>query len=227
MDACSTLRPPLSSRLGLSDPQHRSRSHESLLTLWEWRREMTELYADIRALDPLTGWQRWRSARHHLFRHHPQSPIAPPQRALFPGLSYFEYEPSLRFTIELDDAEPVAATTMTAGEDGEVKLVPFARTRGLKQAVGAELTLFWIEGYGGGVFLPFGDPTNGVDSFAGGRYLLDTIKGADLGWTPDGKVVLDFNFAYNPSCAYSDQWVCPLPPPENRLAEPITAGERM
>jgi uncharacterized protein len=227
MDACSNLPRALSSRPGLSDPQNGNRSHESLLTLWEWRRVMTELYADIRSQDPVTGWQRWRFERHRLFRHHPQSPIASSQRASFPGLSYFEYEPSLRFTVELEDAEPVAATTAAAGKAGEMKLVPFARTRGLKQAVGAELTLFWIEGYGGGAFLPFGDLTNGVDSFAGGRYLLDTIKGADLGWTPDGKVVLDFNFAYNPSCAYSDQWVCPLTPQENRLAEPITAGERM
>ena len=101
MDAASNPRPALSSRLDLSDPHHRSHSHESLVTLWEWRRVTTELYADIRALDPITGWQRWRSARHHLFRDHPQSPIALHQRPSFPGLSYFEYRPSLRSRLNL------------------------------------------------------------------------------------------------------------------------------
>jgi uncharacterized protein len=197
------------------------------LTLWEWRRLITELYAEIRTLDPVMGWQRWQSTRDDLFRNHVQSPIAPPERASFVGLNYFAYEPSLRFIVELDGLEKVTSTRIAESEDGEVRLLPFARTRGLRRAVGAELTLFWIEGYGGGVFLPFRDPTNGSESFAGGRYLLDTIKGADLGWTHDGKVVLDFNFAYNPSCSYSDQWVCPLAPPENKLGRPIRAGERI
>jgi uncharacterized protein (DUF1684 family) len=208
-------------------PMHRSLSDLHRLTLWEWRRLIAELYAEIRTLDPIIGWQRWRSTRDHLFRIHVQSPIALPERASFVGLNYFAYEPSLRFIVELDGLREVTSTTIAAGEDGEVTLLPFARTRGLERAVGAELTLFWVEGYGGGVFLPFGDATNGTESFAGGRYLLDTVKGADLGWTHDGKVVLDFNFAYNPSCSYSDQWVCPLAPPENKLVRPICAGERI
>ena len=110
--------------------------------------------------------------------------------------------------------------------DPTVTLVPFAMTIGLKAALGKELTLYWIEGYGGGVFLPFGDATNGRESFAGGRYLLDTIKSADLGSDGAGRLILDFNFAYYPSCAYSEAWVCPLSPPENRLPGAIRAGER-
>ncbi len=115
---------------------------------------------------------------------------------------------------------------MTAGRDGAVTLLPFARTRGLAPHLGNELTLYWIEGYGGGVFLPFRDATCGRETFAGGRYLLDTIKGADLGCTPDGRIILDFNFAYNPSCSYSGQWVCPLAPGENTLPLPVRGGER-
>jgi uncharacterized protein (DUF1684 family) len=87
------------------------------------------------------------------------------------------------------------------------------------------LTLFWIQGYGGGLFLPFKDSTNGSETYGGGRYLYDTIKGADLGASPDA-VLLDFNFAYNPSCAYSPQWTCPLAPAENTLRVRIEAGER-
>ena len=58
-----------------------------------------------------------------------------------------------------------------------------------------------------------------------GRYVLDSVKGADLGMQ-DGRLVLDFNFAYNPSCSYDLRWACPLSPPPNRLPVPIRAGER-
>jgi hypothetical protein len=102
---------------------------------------------------------------------------------------------------------------------------PFARTLGLAERLGGELTLYWLGGYGGGVFLPIRDGSTGRDTYGGGRYLLDTIKGADLGRAPDGRVILDFNFAYNPSCAYSDAWVCPLSPPENTLRAAIRVGE--
>jgi uncharacterized protein (DUF1684 family) len=88
-----------------------------------------------------------------------------------------------------------------------------------------ELELYWLDGYGGGLFLPFRDGTSGSETYGAGRYLLDTVKGADLG-TDGDRLVLDFNFAYNPSCAYDPKWVCPLAPYPNRLVTPIRAGER-
>ncbi len=117
--------------------------------------------------------------------------------------------------------------TQVAGDDGAFVLTPFARTHGLDGALSRELTLYWIGGYGGGVFLPFRDATSGDETFGGGRYLLDTIKSADLGTDREGRVILDFNFAYNPSCAYSERWICPLAPPPNRLDRAIHAGERL
>jgi len=87
------------------------------------------------------------------------------------------------------------------------------------------LSLFWILGYGGGIFLPFRDQTNSNGTYGGGRYLLDTIKHADLGQA-DGRLVIDFNFAYNPSCAYNSRWHCPLAPAENRLPVALPAGEQ-
>ena len=89
----------------------------------------------------------------------------------------------------------------------------------------AELAVYWLEGYGGGLWLPFADATNGAATYGGGRYLYDTIKGADLG-VADHDIVLDFNYAYNPSCAYDERWSCPLSPPENRLPFAVSAGER-
>ena len=78
------------------------------------------------------------------------------------------------------------------------------------------------------MFVPFKDATSGHETYGGGRYLLDTIKSADLGSdAATGTVVLDFNFAYHPSCTYDPQWVCPLAPPDSRLALPIRAGERL
>ena len=88
------------------------------------------------------------------------------------------------------------------------------------------LDLYWLDGYGGGVFLSFADATSGTETYGACRYLLDTVKGSDLG-ERDGRLVLDFNFAYNPSCAYDPRWVCPLAPPGNRLPEPIRGGERL
>jgi uncharacterized protein (DUF1684 family) len=85
------------------------------------------------------------------------------------------------------------------------------------------LTLFRLLGYGGGLFLPFRDKSE--LSYQGTRYLLDTIKGADQGME-QGKLVVDFNFAYNPSCAYHPRWICPLAPAENWLGVAINAGEQ-
>jgi uncharacterized protein (DUF1684 family) len=94
--------------------------------------------------------------------------------------------------------------------------------------VGQRLSVFWMTGYAGGLFVPFRDATSGSDTYGAGRYLLDTLKGADHGGNPrDGTLILDFNMAFHPSCAYDPRWSCPLAPPENRLAVPITAGERL
>jgi uncharacterized protein (DUF1684 family) len=87
------------------------------------------------------------------------------------------------------------------------------------------LDLFWFRTYGGGLFVSFKDATSGAQTYGGCRYLLDTVKGADLGMQ-DGKLVLDFNFAYQPSCAYDPRWICPLAPPSNRLDVEVLAGEK-
>ena len=193
------------------------------LSLWDWRRRIADLYGAVRAAGGRDGWELWRATRDGLFASHAQSPVA--GREGFRSLPLFSYDPTLRFAVEAEPVAEAAAIRVEVGHDGALAFAPFARTRGLADALGAELTLYWIGGYGGGVFLPFRDATSGRESYGGGRYLLDTIKSADLGQERDGRVILDFNFAYNPSCAYSDKWVCPLAPPENRLPVAIRAGE--
>ena len=196
---------------------------DQFITLWEWRRRVAGLYADVRTHEhPAEAWSHWHHERAELFRNHPQSPLS--ESGVLP--SYFAYDATLRFEAGLK-AVPANAPRhhLPAGKDGSVALIPFAMTDNLAGRLGSELTLYWIDGYGGGVFLPFLDRTSGSSTYDGGRYLLDTIKGADLGQSKDGRVILDFNFAYNPSCAYSDVWVCPLAPLVNRLPVAIEAGE--
>jgi uncharacterized protein (DUF1684 family) len=162
-----------------------------------------------------------------MFRDHPQSPIESADRKTFEGPTTFPYDPSLRLMVQL---VPVTSEriTVATGDDGDLSMYTFARTSGLGARLGGELTLYWIEGYGGGVFLPFVDATSGTETYGGGRYLLDTIKGADLGVvSPGGTLVLDFNFCYFPSCAYSSRYVCPLAPSGNRLKGAVRAGERL
>jgi uncharacterized protein (DUF1684 family) len=194
--------------------------------LWDWRRRMADLYAAIRRhADPEAAWRMWRETRATLFQTHAQSPIAVEDRAGFRGPEVFAYDPSLRLHAGLAPAPPEVLELPVGGE-GVVHIKAFARTDGLRARLGGELTLYWIEGYGGGTFLPFADRTSGRETYGPGRYLLDTIKGADLGVAADGRMVLDFNFAYFPSCAHSARYVCPLAPLANRLRVAVTAGER-
>lgn len=193
------------------------------LTLLDWRRSVAALYADVRrsaSAEPEATLARFRAGRDLLFRHHPQSPLAPEARASFVGLPYWPYDPALRFEVAVQPrpVESQAATSVT-GETFALR-----RIGSVHLGVG-DLDVYWIDVYGGGLFLPFRDRTSGVDTYGAGRYLLDTVKGADLGGTDD-RLVVDFNYAYHPSCAYDDRWSCPLAPPANQLSVAVEAGER-
>ncbi|HKB94881.1 MAG TPA: DUF1684 domain-containing protein [Gaiellaceae bacterium] len=181
------------------------------LDLLDWKRRIFELYAEVRESEPQEGWERWRAVRADLFRDHPQSPSPG-----YTSLAYYDYDPELRFLAGVEVAEEQAI---------EIDGFPFRRFARVAFDLGT-LDLYWLEGYGGGVFLPFADATSGTETYGAGRYLLDTVKGSDLG-SRGGRLVLDFNFAYNPSCSYDDAWACPLCPPANRLAVPVRAGERL
>jgi uncharacterized protein (DUF1684 family) len=193
------------------------------LTLLDWKRRIFELYAEIRAdRDPDHAWQRWRATRDELFRSHPQTPI--PARTSFERLSYFDYDPALRVLGTVEPAPRETRDIATSGEE-PYSFTRFARVRFMLTRDEHSLDLYWLDGYGGGMYLCFTDGTSGSESYGAGRYLLDTVKGADLG-ERNGKLVLDFNFAYNPSCSYDPRWVCPLAPPVNTLAAPVSGGER-
>jgi uncharacterized protein len=194
------------------------------LALLDWKRKVSALYQAVRGSpEPPAAWTSWRAARDDLFRNHPQSPVPVPDRGRL-AVSYYPYDPAARVLAEVAGVPPVARRV--AGSDGGAyQFTRFADARFTLSGHSLALGLYWLEGYGGGLFLPFRDATNGAGTYGGGRYLLDTVKGADLG-VREGRLVLDFNFAYNPSCAYDSRWSCPLAPPENRLTMAVQAGER-
>jgi len=196
------------------------------LALLDWKRRVFELYSDIRrADDPRGAWQRWAAVRRELFATHPSSPIPLNERDRYEGPYLFEYDPRMRVlgTVEeaTDDSSPVPRSSGDEIRFARVGVVHF-ELHGAPQ----RLDLLWLEGYGGGVFLPFRDATAGRETYGAGRYLLDTVKGADLGSDGD-QLILDFNFAYNPSCSYDPRWPCPLAPPGNRLEVEVRGGERL
>ncbi len=194
--------------------------------LADWRRQINDLYAEIRATtDPQQAWSMWCERRNALFRTHPMSPLPTEKRGAFVGNPVFGYDPSFRFSVGLATVSG-DEQRYNLGADGDMRCRPIATTSGLQPTLGAELTVYWITGYGGGMFIPFKDATSGNDTYGGGRYVVDAIKGSDLGLDASGRLILDFNFAYNPSCAISADYVCPLSPPENTLPTRIHAGEK-
>lgn len=196
--------------------------------LADWRRRVNDLYSEIRAMpDPRAGWTHWHKVKSALYRDHEMSPIPEDQREGFEAIDIFDYDPDLRFAVKLTPVKAGLMESAALGGDGEIRYTAVGRTRGLMDALGGELTVYWIEGYGGGLFVPFKDATNGAETYGGGRYILDAIKGADLGEDMQGRLILDFNFAYNPSCALNDAYVCPLPPPGNTLPKSVRVGERL
>ena len=223
------------------------------LQLADWRRRMAELYAEVRrtaASDPAAAHEQWRIEREALYRGHQASPVPEERRAEFRAI-HFPYDPGLRFELPLavdsapaPDSAPSAPTAAPFGLKLPISTgqpLAFERVGWFDvpfEASKRRLALFWLPEYSGGLFLPFRDGTNGRETYGGGRYLLDTAKGADLGaghgHGRDGhdgnegdRLVVDFNFSYQPSCAFDPRWSCPLSPVDNRLEFEIRAGERI
>jgi len=210
------------------------------LDLHDWRSRVAGMYRDRdeahwNGEDREAVLIRFRREKDSLFAGHRQSPLASDRRSSFAGLSYFPYEPQLRVRAALS---PVVDETIDAPASGP-EAMPLRRAAAVSFRLGGDtvrLTVFWIDVYGGGLFLPFRDATSPTESYGAGRYLCDTVKGSgfetdgsvavDPGGYAGGEIVLDFNYAYNPSCAYDPRWACPLAPRENWLPMAIRAGER-
>ena len=213
------------------------------LELADWRRRISDLYSAVRAEaedDPEAAWEVWREGRQDLFRKHPQSPVPAAGRRGFRA-HHWPYDPRFRFEATVQPVAAADADAMHAGTSigglmlalpistgGDEAFTRIGRVTVRLPGGTRELGVYWMAGYAGGIFLPFRDVTNGAETYGAGRYLLDTAKSADLGADEAaGSLILDFNFAFHPSCAFDPRWSCPLAPPENRLDLRIEAGERL
>jgi uncharacterized protein (DUF1684 family) len=183
------------------------------LSLLDWRRRVAAIYADVRAAsDPAAAHAEWCRTRQQLFRTHPDS--ADPAAELH----HAPYDARWRFVVPVEATDRARIEVPTA-TDG---VVPFERIGRVRLGELGSLDVWWLASYGGGVWLPVRD--SNPQTYGGGRYLLDTVKGADLGGDR-GSLVVDLNFAYNPSCAYDERWACPLAPAGNVIDGSIPAGE--
>lgn len=219
-DGARTVTATVLARRG---PRQNCHSGAVTLTLLDWRRRTTALWTAARSsTDPETGWQTWRDGRDELFASSPDSPLGEVARTTFDGLPYQPYQPALRFEPRLEAAPAEHLDVPTAG-DGVLGMDRIGTV-----ALGdlGQVDVWWLGGYGGGVFLPLRDGSAGRTTYGGGRYLLDTIKGADLGGSGN-RLVVDLNFAYHPSCTYDPRWSCPLAPVGNQLAAVVDAGEQL
>jgi uncharacterized protein len=204
------------------------------LDLYDYRCRVADMYrmrrqATLAGEDAASILQRFREARNKLFVKHAQSALDVEQKRKFQGLRYFPYNPAMCVEADIDTAvEPVQLSVVMNAEE-TMTMTTVGQLHFTLEDVRVALSLYWLNIYGGGLFLPFRDTTSPAESYGGGRYLFDTIKGSDFLATTGAlgieRILLDFNYAYNPSCAYNDRWVCPLAPVENRLKVSIRAGE--
>ena len=159
----------------------------------------------------------FRRRKDEAFAQPPQSPLTREQQAEFGGLKYFPYNPALRFELALrvfPDFQEIEMQTST----GDVQT--YRRLGEVEFEVDEQplkLTVFSSED---GFFLPFADSLAGSETYPAGRYLEPQLL-------PGSRLLVDFNMAYNPYCAYNERWSCPLTPFENRLKAPIRAGEKI
>jgi uncharacterized protein len=200
-----------------------------VLSVVDWRRRVAQLYADVRgAAEPADGHARWRAGRDGLFRDHPASPLPVDDPLRESGLPYWPYDPALRFDVYVNPVVRDELLTIDSASDGLIRM----RLAGhiVLPDIGIGLDVWWLDQYAGGLFLPVRDGTAGTTTYGGGRYLLDTAKGADLGSNDRAGrtwLTIDLNFLYHPSCRYNDAWQCPLAPAGNATRVPIAAGERL
>lgn len=183
---------------------------------------MFALYETVRAQeDPAQAHKVWQTGRDELLKTHAASPVE--ERATYDGPEIGAYRPELRFDVAIDTSVEPVRWEVPSATDG---VIPFSRLGVVHLPEVGDLDVWWLESYGGGLFVPVKDALAGTRTYGGGRYLIDTVKGADLGGDfRAGRLVIDLNFAYNPSCAYSPRWTCPLAPKTNTVAVGLPVGE--
>ena len=166
----------------------------------------------------MTELTEFRRSKDEFFATDHHSPLTHEQQSGFHGLSYFDENPALMLALEPKELDPQETIEMQTSTGDVASYLRWGKLEFQVDGEKAELTVY-RDADGEGFFLPFADQTSGSDTYGSGRYL----EPQEL---PHGKLLVDFNYAYSPYCAYNEQWSCPLTPFENRLQVPIRAGEK-
>ena len=165
----------------------------------------------------MNSLQAFRKQKDDFFAHHPQSPLTHQQKQDFHGLHYFPEAQELRLETDVEEIEPKDQIEMQTSTGDVQSYTRYGKIRFPVEGQQAELTIYASPD---GFFLPFVDSLAGKETYPAGRYLEPEMLSG-------GKLLVDFNLAYNPYCAYNEMWSCPLTPFENRLKVPIRAGEKI
>lgn len=162
--------------------------------------------------------ENYRKSKNEAFRAELESPLTADQRREFKGLQYYPENPALKLTVSIDEYPEQKIVLMQTSTGSVKEYVKYGQFTFDVNGQAATLQVYQDleRNY---YFLPFVDATSPEETYGAGRYL-------DLEPAPDGKFVVDFNYAYNPYCAYNDNWTCPIPPKENRISVRIEAGEK-
>lgn len=167
----------------------------------------------------MTELERYRAKKDTFFKANAHSPLTPEQQTVFAGLRYFPENPELRLVLPIEQPDDRDGVVMQTSSGDERAYARYGRLR--FSAAGQEVALtVYVDHDSGELFLPFADALRGRETYGVGRYLEPQLLA-------DGQLLVDFNLAYNPYCAYNDGWSCPLTPAENWIQVPIRAGERI
>ena len=164
-------------------------------------------------MDPLA---QFRAKKDAFFKSDHHSPLTAEQKEGFSGLHYFDDNPALQFEVDLERFNPADHVQIQTNTGAVESYERYGRFRFTIEGEEAELTVYRNEH---GYFLPFADALAGNETYGAGRYLEPEDMGED-------RLLVDFNLAYNPYCAYNEKWSCPITPVENRVSLPIRAGEK-
>ena len=165
----------------------------------------------------MTELSAFRAEKDEFFGGHPQSPLTRDQRKEFQGLKYYPENESMRFEAKVEEFQEKVGFEMQTSTGGVQHYERFGKFTCQVDGETVELTIYQSEN---GYFLPFVDSQAGKETYPAGRYLEPEPL-------PGGRFIIDFNYAYNPYCAYNDSWSCPITPAENRLKVSIRAGEKL
>ncbi|HNK63407.1 MAG TPA: DUF1684 domain-containing protein [Anaerolineales bacterium] len=165
----------------------------------------------------MTDLETFRAEKDDFYGSHPQSPLTREQKQDFKGLNYFPEDPALSLEVQVEEFPDKPRFEMQTST-GDVQVYEkFGRFKFPVEGTSVELTIYRsAHGY----FLPFVDSLAGRETYPAGRYLEPEPL-------PGGRFIVDFNYAYNPYCAYNEMWSCPITPAENRLKVAIRAGEKL